>query len=579
MKNQILLSNVVFHLGLVLSAFLLLCLIFLTIFLVYVTKKKTKNDISDFNTRIYRYDFKNKIVTSIDKKNMRNSKQFNQLGFNNEFAEEDRSKVFSWIRDLIANKAGVSKYLPVQVVLSKMQKGNSIVHTHALLELTKINKEEGYIHIESHLLPHISKSKNILIKEKKSVIVDIDTLYNLVEQRKIVGRFITYLINLSVKPNLNVNSDLYREDLEQLRFEIINELSKEIDERIYIVNYEKDKIVLVLNREYIQSYAITEGLRFLNIAKKVASLNNSDEFCAIGVGYSFCSSSIPNKTDVDNTINYAFVASKNAISSGDTADLVQIYEGKRRNQEDSNAIAQIVSIIENKMYDIRFRPVLDLKNKLVVGYRCFISANLETKALNFEELCKLSSKFGLGKEFYHSVLDFISSNLKEKYPSRIFVDFKFNHLVEMLKESIYSDSNLELVTCLGEKDLTNYPSELLIEKINTANNFSIRLALYTSDSIIEISDDVIQTFNYYIINDRITSNIVDDQRGQTLLSFILERLSTYNKDIICFDNNSISSIKYCLHNDINIFSTQELNPLGGNLIEWDDKFVDALEGD
>ena len=113
------------------------------------------------STRIYIINIKKNTVTFFNRSNMREKKTMDLMGFYSHFHENDIEKLKNWILNISIDPKTVDQYLEVDVIVDKAK-----TTYYSILKLLKYNREEGLIHLESHLLKYItptnapSKSRN-----------------------------------------------------------------------------------------------------------------------------------------------------------------------------------------------------------------------------------------------------------------------------------------------------------------------------------------------------------------------------------------------------------------------------------
>ena len=152
----------------IVAASLVLLLFFIISFSINQTihsnyLKKIKDESN--SSRIYIINIKKNTVCYFNRSNMKDKRNMDLMGFYSHFHPNDVEKLKNWILNISIDPKQVEQYLEVDVLLNK----NKSTY-YSILKLLKYNREQGLIHLESHLLKYITPNNSaVKVHKRKGV--------------------------------------------------------------------------------------------------------------------------------------------------------------------------------------------------------------------------------------------------------------------------------------------------------------------------------------------------------------------------------------------------------------------------
>ena len=117
------------------------------------------------STRVYIINIKKNTVTFFNRSRMQEKRTMDLMGFYSHFHPNDNEKLKNWILSISIDPKQVEQYLEVDVLINKTK-----TTYYSILKLLKYDREQGLIHLESHLLRFITPNNAPKkLKSKKSV--------------------------------------------------------------------------------------------------------------------------------------------------------------------------------------------------------------------------------------------------------------------------------------------------------------------------------------------------------------------------------------------------------------------------
>ena len=148
---------------------------------IYLGYRKKIEEESN-STRIYIINIKKNVVTYFNRSNMREKRTMDMMSFYMHFHPNDNEKLKNWILSISIDPKQVEQYLEVDVLLNKSKDTY-----YSILKFLKYNREQGLIHLESHLLRFITPNnapkkgktkKNIPLGMVKRSVIENMVIHN-----------------------------------------------------------------------------------------------------------------------------------------------------------------------------------------------------------------------------------------------------------------------------------------------------------------------------------------------------------------------------------------------------------------
>ena len=582
------------------TAIIVLCCIFIVVLvLILVFSRKKKIDMPDTNVRLYRIDYLNRTVTSVDKKDLKNHKSYTYDDFILEVAESDRAKIRNWIGNIISDKDN-SHFCVCQVYLnggkSKEKSKNKPRIAKSMFEVTSINPEKKIIHLESRLLFNMFNQNKFKFFNKRSKVIDnIELLLrganrdasltatSEVKFRRKLSKNATLIEKLKeqletesyvvfcvfISPLYNSYLSTNQKELNQVRWSLVNEIVSILTDDYYIAPYEKDKIAIIYFDQFNRSKNCSFAFKIVSLCKKYLELNSIDDVYSISVGLDYLvhiKDKDVNYLEFKNHLNNAFSAAIQAQNENlNNGERVLVYNQKeiyKNKQSESKAYS---NIIKNSLFKIYYQPVVNLVTGDIILYDVFIEPIDISLVPTIDKVIYYAYKHDLLSQLYTKITSMIEESIPNGIKTDLMLQINLEYIEEILRLIVKNDLNIKINLMVDEDDLYNYELEEIKKKFVACNYSGINIALYVKNPVMDIESEIISEIAYFVIDGSLVENVSQGTNEQTRFNILLENLQSYNKKIIIKDVNDNSSINYCLKSDCQNFISNLIYPQSSSM--------------
>ena len=559
MFNSTLLDNLIMVLF-VIFIIIILVLIYFVFFLPIINKNRNK---LDYNTRIYVYNYETKKAYSFDKKNISNTKTFTEEEFFDEFDSSDKEKIIKFLNRCIEENKD-NQFLQVRVKIAKRRKKEKANNDHfSLLEVTSINKEKKLIHLQSQLLPNISEYKR---KNKKLVynIVDNENFKIDLEKRSEHKSFVIYCLVISPDNASIITKD--QDKIEQIRIQILNELTTLMDSKTFINVYQDNSIIIAKVGEYNKTNSNAFAYTIMNNALKYLKLNSYQDFYNINVGIDIFDRSKEDQ-DIKQTLKNAYIAAFSSKTIASDIPNIAYYQQTIKNRINNKDI-YCENIINNSLFNVFYQPIFDLSDGSIAFYNVTFRMYANIEVSNFDQLLDYAIEHDKIENLVKSMMKKIRMTIPLNATCKIVLNTKLSMLHAILQKNLdlQISEYVDLVLVLKEDSIEDFEQEEVIDILKSINNRAISLALLIDNEVCSLSSEIMEEFSYFIIDADFTHSVYDDTRKQTSIRLINDSLESYRKPLLVYECSDISSIQYCLHLGMKYF-------LSDLLMRKDKKFM------
>lgn len=531
-----------FPLVLIVVFALVLILFFINILLLSSKNKKTlKNFVSGKNNlRLFTINYKDQTVYVVDKKDFKNRRIEDFRWFFNSFTKEDSIRVKVWVNELIRDDRKVKDNLEAQVLIGKNQKIFSV------LTCTGIDRENSILHIESHLFPEIKNRRlNRSIKESHiSSYRDLSSIYHQSKNEK----FNVYLIRLfSLDETINKKSIWDNKVLTTL---LISKIKRYLSGSMKLCLTKNNELIILESHISNKNKSIAYGHKFSSEVSKLLFLNSLQNSYQHRIGIA---TGHAKKQTFDELVNFA---KKMTIEAQEENNEIVIYNSHDSHSEVKKETIELINrIIANKLVDVTYTSMLNCSNGHLKGFytNILIKSDLFDDYLDMEEY---ANSYSLLKP----LLKFFFEEINQIYINKYFITSEERRLFLKVKPQYYKEilfavnevilpENVKTVFLFNDKDIIKEASNNkfiydVIEELK--NDPRIRLGLEFTTTSLELPDDLLKMFDYYIFDQESSfANILTSTQDQILLQNLVNNLMDFSSGKLSAVNlKSWQSIEY-----------------------------------
>lgn len=544
---------------------------------------------TDFNVRVYTYNYAEKTFYCFDKMNFKNAKQFDEEGFLSQFDRKDRYLVEDWLQK-IAHGDPTSKFIQADIVLSRTKKTTS-----SMLELTSVNREKNLIHFDSHLLPYVyvtaprpSKKpvvngkkpsrKNAPKMPKKYLLSDAEAAQKFLSDKHFDNSGSLYYFHLYKKDTLLNEEDSQK--LAALNDEICFVLARFLSKTRKLLRLSPTEEILI-------DVGSISRVMAMNVASTIETslqqyLNTSDnpeaQNCSVAIGLT---------TGTLCQKNYALGCDQaqkmaEAIVKGFTKEKVLFYDEtffdtykKSKAQRD-----EVKMVIKNATYRLYFTPTLDIQSGELAFYLLSVYP-YGTSIQDFTDVLKIAKENKDGEKI-------LLSSLKERITARC-GENKAKIAVKTPFDSLESFSsylpegkkkNLSWILALEESDIltSNEDPSVIAERILKLKEKGYQIALVIDSPSSGLRTRILKTADYFFVPSIFTSQAADPERAKNDLRSIQDTYTLYHAPLLYSGLKDFDDIELTAHFGGQIFECEELALPSSKLQDLDpEKVKDILD--
>lgn len=539
--------------------------------------KKIKEN-SDFNIRVYTYNYSNNTFYCFDMIDIAHNKTFNEAEFYRQFSKTDRHLVKNWL-NAIASNDNHPEFIQADVVLSRFKR-----LACTMLEVTSINREKTIIHFNSHLLPNtytsnmraIAKAKNKL--PIKFFISNIDEGQRYFNKTSLDSIGAAYYFKLyRNKPNVTPEE---HQQLVEINNQLVLVLGRFLtrNRKLFKVN---ELETLFLDPDCISKIAaLTQaGIIHTHIQQQLNQFNLEDVSVAVGVS---------NGTFYQR--NFALAKEQSgkmadAIIKGLTTEKILFYDDSffanyqlQKAQKD-----EVRMVIKNATFRNYFTPTLDLSN----GQQSFYLLNTYpygTKLKDFRSVLLLAKKMNNKVEdLYVSVISKCLRMIKEDdQPISIAVETPYSTVDDFIHADLQNPNTMiNWILCIHETDIltSNDDPTQVAKRFHDYNRSGYRIAIIIENPSSNLRTRILRTISYFLVPPSFSEQNADINRQRSDLRNIQASYSSYRVPIVYYGLKKFSGIELAVHYGGKIFQCDELALPSSRIELLDQDKVDEIVED
>ncbi|MFA5236169.1 MAG: hypothetical protein WC399_04970 [Bacilli bacterium] len=516
-----------------------------------------------YNYRIYTIDLNLNKVTYFDKKNPRNLKTSDIEYFLKQYRDEDLYRVKDWLMQLLDEKKNTSWHLEAQAMIRVSNRTY-----FSVLEVTKISYQQKIIHLNSYLLQYLSPRRGPARNHRLNVIGIEEASRRL--QKSQGNRGATYVIRFFYKKYQgNTGNYISPIFLKKLKDKITNFLGV----GLFLVEQEEPEIIL------LETKNITTN-EHRQIAHSIAhSIVRNLEVSGLKEEVSFTVGVVENKYfphQFTELIEHARLMAGQAEKDG---IVVAIYD-QNQNYTEITARAidlEVIDIIKSRKYTVYYQPILNLKIYDTDAYIVTIAIN-STLSSDLMKLCRMAGDSSDCRELMSGVakqilIDFTGNRTNPEqemfFPVSVYANTFILKSLAMMKRA--KEANIVLV--FEEIEINDWDAspEVITQMIKSYHERNMKAALAFSRVHLLLNNDIYALFDYYILDQGLTSDIVADNRLRVDVHGLIETLKKFDRPIIATGMADLESVELLASFDVVGVAGEAIVPAAVELPKLDTK--------
>lgn len=561
-----------------LAVILILALLITTFVILNTREQKYFSKVKEESNalRIYCIDVKNNYVSYFKRSDISNKMSMTFDDFYNLFHENDMHKVKNWVLSILSNDVDVSPYLEVDVISKSGHKP-----LFALLRLVAFNPENAVIYIEMQVLKFLTP-KNDDKKHRKlnqgSGLTTLGALKDIVDHYKSTKGY-TFSIRFTY-----VNQLAFSETEEE-RLMVLK-----IKDKIYPFISSKDKfryLVEINDHELLMSdlkidsrnKAYQLAMSISSVVHKEMLLNGYEKYIKLSIGI------IENRLfykSFDDILKHAqetsFITSQegtnNHISFYEKTFNLELAEDKNKDVIDS-------LIKENKMKYL-FRPIVNVKEKKVLGYTLSVKT-YGNAFTSYNEMIRYAHSCNKASELFASVAKSVIPRFADQAPkSKTPLFYPVSILdfanIEKILPQIIRIEKIKLVLVFDEHEISQNASHIkeLTNTLSTLKILGYDLCLMLMDKNLLLDVSFYKIFDYFIAGTSMTGELKRNSNIQIALRTLIESLLKYKKPIIATGLEGMTSVELMVKSGVNYVSSEAISPSNEMVLPVASKKLDKL---
>ena len=553
---------------------LLLFFVITFAFFAYRDRKIQKEIEKESSTiRIYAVDIKNNHVVYFNKSDLNNKYHINLNDFYAKFHPSDINKLKDWIFSIYVPQRTAEEYLEIDVMLDKGRQSS-----FSLLKLVKYNAETGVIHLESHILKYIAPTNKSI---KKSIrpnprVVNRSTIANLFNKHKSVLGFTFNIRFFCTRKRALTNEKYEKFMIMTLKNEIYPYAANPKIVRQIMDNGESE-ITLFDFKLTTKEDAIRFASSIARSLRKCIGVNSYQKLVSFSIG-------IVENAQFYQQFDMLMTKAQEACITAQQLDqeTYLYYKSASTMIPASKYTKEVENLMKPGNLRYLFRPIVDIKNKKVLGYFEYVKA-YDSPFSSFEEMSKYASMVGKNRDLFGMVGKYVipkfASECQDK-SQRLFFQVSLTdleHIIDVLPQVVMF-KNVKTVLMFNEQEIDENSSD--IDFLNTAlkslKNNKYELAMTLKDKNLLLDPSVYVNFDYFVVGASMIGELKKNAITRLSIHSLVEQLLKYNRPIVATDLEGWQSIELIVKSGITIVSSEAISASNDMLLPIEKKKMEKL---
>lgn len=266
------------------------------------------------------------------------------------------------------------------------------------------------------------------------------------------------------------------------------------------------------------------------------------------------------------------------------ATLVTIYDQNLKYSEISAKAVdlEVIDIIKSRKYEIKFRPILSLKKLETFAYYCSIIVNSPLTS-NRLLLCRSTMESESCKELLSNMArqmlqtmttGRLNDNQLLFFPVSVYERNFILKSLAMMKKT--KDANIVLV--FDESEINDWDANLSVisQMLASFKDKGLKTALSFADMHLLLDNDIYSIFDYYVLDARMTADIVTNDRQRINVHSLIETLRKFNHPIIAIDMSDFDGVEILSNFEVDALSAESISPYSLKIETIEPKIINRI---
>lgn len=541
---------------------LALLLVLLAFIILIYSIVKSRNNVFQraFNdrsnsVRIFILETKRDFVTYFNVTNLSKVRHCSMGDFYQMFPVAEQKKVIQWVNSILDEGAGVSEYLETD-----MQETRSRRQYFSMLEVEKVDREKGIIHIQSYLMKYMvaQKGSNLTTTHGLSTVSEIEA--GLRGNGK--NRGLTIVFRFCYKKIADNDKEI-----NPLVFNYFtNALYPFLNGKRYLVHCSPNELLLMDLRIddrpkalYLVRSCFVELNRYLSLNGLSSSI---DVRAGIVEHRNFAQ-------ELDRIIDEARRLATESYSTKETMVWYEKDRVTRTYLDESSYRTEVERIINEKKLTYKFRPVLTAPDAEIMGYLTKPEA-LNNAFASMEDLKDYAFRTDDDRALFATVARETISRYLAQAPDpkkKLFYPVRYLELRYMLVTfaRIQKVKQVSMVLVFKEDDineqLPNIDMDAIIDEMRSIKAKGYEIGLLLQSTQLQLPAELYAVYDYFICSFAFAGTSREmDARIRSQLHSLVEKLLKYHKPIIASDAMGWPAIDLLVKSGLNYVSGDVIAP-------------------
>ncbi len=522
--------------------------------------------------RVYIIDMNKNEVRHFNQSDLRKQELKSVEDFYQKFVETDRKKVEEWIKAILKDTSDVPHYLEADVKINRDKKSY-----FSLLELKKADTRQQIIHLESYILRY-SLPKSRRARKGNSLVATEEQIQTILADSRNKQKGATYVLRFFPVKRKGTPTK-----------EISNIFMPQLKDRIFPFLSPTRYLVEVTDNEFaIVDTKASSSNACMQLAHSIArSISRYLDINAIREDFGFVVGICENKYFPGDFSKLYKTARIMSLVSQNRSVRVSLYDKTVSLTEfktDSFNEEIDLMIAENR-FEYMFRPILDVRNISTFGYFSYVKAKSTVFTnVNEAKTYARTSKFNQDKDLFAAIAsNIIPSFVSQRDGEHLKLFFNMfmaeRVFIPDVLNVIPRVNEANLVLTFDEQDIHTFTVEnaQIIPELLKLKENGYELALTLNNKDLLLSSEIYSTFDYFIVDGRMTKDIDRNNRRRQFLYTLCEKLVRYKKPIIATDLDNWNSIELMTKSGINMLSSNVISESDEMVLPFDRKKIPKIK--